>query len=112
MNAHHIQRELRSLHPHHVAFTHEARSASFRFPAAGKSDVHSANGFLLASAARSGNTSDSHAEGASHPPANSFRQRNRDFHTHSAFRGNQFRRNVRPHSLHFIAVADHPAQKV
>src|SRR5579864_8837025 len=61
MNAYHVQRDLRSLPTDHLAVTGKVQFALLHAGGMGKRNVHSANGFFLATSAGPSNTSDSNA---------------------------------------------------
>src|SRR5258708_3768259 len=58
MNAHHVQSELRRVPANGFAVTGEAHAALFHSARMRNRDVHRANGFFFASAARSGDPRD------------------------------------------------------
>ena len=85
---------------------------SFTPPAIRNRHVHRADRFFFRAAAWPRDAGDSHADRAAHSPANSFRERDRNFRAHRAFCQNHLRRDVSPRRLQLIAVANHAAQKI
>src|SRR5579863_8284660 len=110
--ADHVQRGLRSLPADGFAVAGEAHATFFDSAAMRERDVYRSNGLFFRSSARPGNPRDAYAKRAARAPANSFRQRHRDFRANRALGRNEFRGHSRPSRLQLVAVADHSAKKI
>src|SRR5262249_6473649 len=112
MDAHKIQGELRGLEADHLAVAWKARISLPEAIGTSERDEDGANRFFLAAAAGPGDARDSDSQSAAHAAPNALRQSCGHFATDRASCLNQFRRDIGPGGLQFIAIANSAAQKV
>src|SRR5258708_21666033 len=94
------------------AIAREDHAALFDAASMRKRNVYRAHGLFFAATAWTRDASDAHAQRAANLPANTVGQRDGHFAADRAFRLDEFRTNIGPRRLQFVAVADDAAQKI
>src|SRR5260370_36920454 len=107
-----MERQLRGVLADSCAISGKEHAALFHATGMRQSDVYGAHGLFLGSAAWARNAREAHAQRAADVAADTVGKGDRDFTADRAFGLDEFRRNIRPGRLPFVAVAHHSAKEI